>query len=194
MPRYHPDVNLPNWITASRIVITVGCFLCLLTMPDPKAPSSVMGWWAFGLFILAAVTDFFDGYLARSLHQVTAFGRVVDPFADKLLICGSMIILLEFPAALAFMPTWFVVVVVARELLVTTLRGVSEAAGVPFPADPTGKLKMVVQCVTVSALLSLVAGTETFIFYAEWGVWATLILTVYSGINYLWRARAVLLP
>lgn len=173
-------------------MITVGCFLCLLAIPDPGHPSEVLGWWAFGLFIGAAVTDFFDGYLARSLHQVTAFGRVIDPFADKLLICGSMIILLEFPVALAIMPSWFVVVVVARELLVTTLRGVSEAAGVPFPADPTGKVKMVVQCVTVSALLSLVAGTETFIFYAEWGVWATLILTVYSGVNYTWRSRAVL--
>ncbi|MHC5066046.1 MAG: CDP-diacylglycerol--glycerol-3-phosphate 3-phosphatidyltransferase [Planctomycetota bacterium] len=185
-------MNLPNWITVSRILITVGCFLCLGMIPDPSAPTAALGWWAFGLFIFAAVTDFLDGYLARSMQQVTAFGRVADPFADKLLICGSMIILLEFPVAFAIMPAWFVVIVVARELLVTTLRGVSEAAGIPFPADPTGKLKMLVQCVTVSALLSLVAGTEVFREFAVWGVWVTLVLTVYSGVSYTWRARQVL--
>lgn len=187
-------MNLPNWITVSRLVITAACFLCLEWIPDPAEPSAVLGWWAFGLFLFAAVTDFVDGWLARALGQVTAFGRLIDPFADKILICGAMIYLLEFPVASALMPPWLVVIVVGRELLVTTLRGMAESSGVSFPAERLGKWKMLAQCVTVSALLTLVAGTEFWLPLAAWGVWVTLVLTVLSALTYIWRARSLLFP
>ncbi len=186
-------MNIPNAVTLSRLVITVACFV-LLGWLDPEQPSAGIAWWAFGLFVTAAATDALDGYLARNLHQVTSFGRVADPFADKVLICGTLIMLLEFPQVGPLLPAWVVVVVVGRELLVSTLRGVAEAAGMAFPADRLGKLKMVVQSITGAALLTLVAGASFWEVVARWGVWLTLVLTVVSCVGYLWRARALLNP
>jgi CDP-diacylglycerol--glycerol-3-phosphate 3-phosphatidyltransferase len=123
---------------------------------------------------------------------VTAFGRVADPFADKVLIAGSLITLLQFHAAMTVLTTWYVVIVVAREFLVTAIRGVVEASGRPFPADRLGKWKMVSQCWTVGALLSMVAGTGIFYECAIFGFWVSLALTVVSGLNYVWKARDVL--
>ncbi len=190
-------MNLPNWITLSRIGITIVAFACLESIAEPQtcgptAATSVLGWWAFGLFMVAAVTDFIDGYLARQFGQVTAFGRVADPFADKFLICGILITMLRFPAVAAIMPGWFVVIVVMRELLVTTLRGLCESQGLEFPADRLGKLKMLVQSATAAALLTMIAGCAVFVSVGEIGVWVTLVLTVISGANYTWKARGAL--
>jgi CDP-diacylglycerol---glycerol-3-phosphate 3-phosphatidyltransferase len=199
-------VNLPNTITVSRLVITVGVFLCLelavqrtLVSDAPfSAVSHVthatawLAWLAFVLFLIAAFSDFLDGYLARRWNLVTAFGRVADPFADKVLIAGSLITLLQFPAATTVLTTWYVVVIVAREFLVTAVRGVVEASGRPFPADRLGKWKMVAQCWTVGALLTMVAGTDIWVWAAQWGFWVSLALTVVSGLNYVVKARAVL--
>ena len=184
-------MNLPNLITCSRLLITAVCFVCL-ELTEPSAPNAALVWWAFGLFIFAAATDFVDGYVARRLGAVTTFGRVVDPFADKVLVCGILVILLKFPAAAAVMDTWFVVIILAREFLVTTIRGLAEAQGVPFPAERLGKYKMVAQCVTASALMTLVAGTERFHAVAVASLWITLALTVVSAVQYVYRARTFL--
>ena len=149
-------------------------------------------WIAFVLFLVAAVTDFVDGWLARRWNLVTAFGRVADPFADKVLIAGSLITLLQFPAATTVLTTWYVVIVVAREFLVTAIRGVVEATGKPFPADRLGKWKMVSQCWTVAALITMVTGTGFWVWAAQWGFWVSLVLTVVSGLNYVVKARDVL--
>jgi CDP-diacylglycerol--glycerol-3-phosphate 3-phosphatidyltransferase len=149
-------------------------------------------WWVFGLFLFAAVTDFLDGWLARRWHQVTQFGRVADPFADKILVCGTLIMLVQFPATAAILPGWVVVVVVARELLVTTLRAAAEAAGHPFPADRLGKWKMVTQCVAAAALLTVLAGSELFARIAVIAVWVSLGFTVVSGVNYVAKAGRLL--
>ena len=186
-------MNIPNLITLVRLVFTVAVFVCLECIADPTAPAGALAWWAFGLFLFAAVTDFVDGYLARSLGQVTMFGRVFDPFADKVLICGTFIVLLRFPGLGAFLPTWFVVVIIGRELLVTTVRGAAESQGIAFPADRLGKWKMVIQSATAAAMLAYVAGTDFWVLVAEWGMWLTLVLTVVSGAGYLWKARALLL-
>ena len=154
---------------------------------------SIIGpWLAFALFLVAAVTDFLDGYFARRYGMITAFGRVADPFADKVLICGTLVILLKFPVARELLPAWLVVVILAREFLVTAVRGLVEASGEAFPADRFGKYKMVAQCVTAAALLTLVAGTELFYEVARWGVWVTLVLTVGSGVGYVYKARGFL--
>ena len=182
-------MNLPNAITLSRLVVTVACIACLELAGDVRAPSRVLVWWAFGLFLFAAITDFVDGYLARRYGQVTSFGRIADPMVDKILIAGTLIVLLRFPAAREYLPSWVVVVVIARELLVTTLRAAAEAAGRSFPAERLGKWKMVAQCVVAAALLTVVAGAELWIVVADWGMWIMLALTVASGAGYVWRAR-----
>jgi CDP-diacylglycerol---glycerol-3-phosphate 3-phosphatidyltransferase len=200
-------MNLPNLITLSRLVITAGVFVCLelaapqrpVTVASPTETfaehvrvDTVLVWAAFALFLVAAFTDFVDGWLARRWNMVTAFGRVADPFADKVLVAGTLVLLLQFPAAMTVLTGWYVVIVVAREFLVTAIRGVVEASGRPFPADRLGKWKMVAQCWTVGALLSMVAGTDIFFECAVYGFWVSLILTLASCINYVIKARDVL--
>ena len=201
-------MNLPNLITLSRLVITAGVFVCLElanvpgklppgeqtleTMAAVFRPKQSLVWTAFALFLVAAITDFVDGWLARRWNIVTAFGRVADPFADKVLIAGSLITLLQVPAATTVLTTWFVVIVVAREFLVTAIRGVVEASGQPFPADKLGKWKMVSQCVFVACLMTFVAGATFWTWLAAPAFWISLVLTVVSGLNYVWKARTVL--
>ncbi len=88
-------MNLPNSITLGRLLITAGIFVCLELIADPSAPDPTLGWLAFALFLVAAISDSLDGYFARRYGMVTSFGRVADPFADKVLICGTLIILLK---------------------------------------------------------------------------------------------------
>ncbi|MBL9076937.1 MAG: CDP-diacylglycerol--glycerol-3-phosphate 3-phosphatidyltransferase [Planctomycetes bacterium] len=185
-------MNLPNLITLSRLGFTAGVFVCLELAPRDGASGAPLVWTAFVLFLIAAITDFLDGWLARKWNLVTAFGRVADPFADKVLIAGSLITLLKFPAASPGLTTWFVVVVVAREFLVTAVRGVVEAGGRAFPADRLGKWKMVSQCVLVGCLMTLVAGSDVWTWLAAPAFWTSLALTVVSGVNYVWKARDVL--
>ncbi|MFM1873443.1 MAG: CDP-diacylglycerol--glycerol-3-phosphate 3-phosphatidyltransferase [Planctomycetota bacterium] len=185
-------MNVPNLITTARLVITALVFVCLqigLSQPDALVP---MAWVAFVLFLVAAFTDFLDGYLARKWNLVTAFGRVADPFADKILITGSLVMLLQFAPAMQVLTGWYVVVVIAREFLVTAVRGVVEASGQPFPADRLGKYKMVSQCWTVGALMTMVAGSDLWVWAAIAGYWVSLLLTVVSGINYVYKARTIL--
>lgn len=183
-------MNVPNLITMGRLVVTVACFVLLAFLQHD--PPAVYVWWAFGLFLFAAITDFVDGWLARRWQQVTQFGRIADPFADKILVCGTLIMLVEFPVTAAILPGWVVVVVVARELLVTTLRASAEAAGHPFPADRIGKWKMIAQCVAASALLTVLAGTRVFELTAVIAVWLSLVLTVVSGLHYVSKATRLL--
>lgn len=199
-------MNIPNLITVSRLVITVGVFVCLELAPlrgfEFVAPYSAITkitdvhqslvWLAFVLFLIAAFTDFLDGYLARKWNLVTAFGRVADPFADKVLVVGSLVTLLQFPAANFLLTTWYVVIVIAREFLVTAIRGVVEASGRPFPADRLGKWKMVSQCILVGTLMTYVAGTDYWGWLGVPIFWISLVLTVVSGLNYVWKARDVL--
>src|SRR5690606_12974479 len=110
----------------------------------------------------------------------------------KILICGVLISVLRFPAATEYLTTWMVVVIVAREFLVTAVRGLAESSGIAFPADGLGKVKMVVQCCTAGALLTVRAGTTAWSWLAAIGVWLTLALTVWSGAHYVWKARRLL--
>lgn len=191
-------MNLPNLITLARLVLTAGVFVCLEFSAPVQGADGVgradvaLVWTAFVLFLVAAFTDFLDGHLARKWGMVTAFGRVADPFADKVLVAGSLITLLQFPAACRVLTTWYVVVVVAREFLVTAIRGVVEASGRPFPADRLGKWKMVSQCWTIGALMTMVAGSALWVWAAQWGFWISLALTVGSGLNYVVKASDVL--
>ncbi|MFT4840211.1 MAG: CDP-diacylglycerol--glycerol-3-phosphate 3-phosphatidyltransferase [Planctomycetota bacterium] len=186
-------MNIPNMITMARLFMTVLVFVCMQLAVSAEPLDVTLAWVAFWLFIVASVTDFLDGYLARKWNLVTAFGRIADPFADKILITGTLVMLLQFPAATEILTFWYVVIVIGREFLVTAIRGVMEASGQEFGADQLGKWKMVTQCWTVGALMLLICGVAWFEWPAIIGYWLSLALTVVSGLNYVAKARHVIL-
>ena len=147
----------PNRITAMRFVGALVLFV-IFALKVPRTPEQLTEsrTWicvAFWLFIVTAATDFLDGYLARRDHVVTAFGRIADPFTDKVLIVGSMIFLTVMPWSRHWLPAWMVVGILAREFMVTGIRGYAESQGTEFPADWFGKIKMTVQSCTVGGLI-----------------------------------------
>ena len=202
-------MNVPNGLTAARFVLAI---LVCVFVPMQKYEM------ALALFIVAATTDWMDGYWARKYGQITQFGRVFDPFVDKVIISGAFVLLAVEPGS--GIPGWVAVIVVCRELLVTALRGYMEGEGIDFSAKWSGKWKMVLQCVAVVAsLVALIrvrnyleiVGGELPVHYVEgfgrinlkaflegnfewlyWvltiSVWAAVILTVYSGLVYVLAA------
>jgi CDP-diacylglycerol--glycerol-3-phosphate 3-phosphatidyltransferase len=187
--------DLPNAITVTRFVVTALC-IALLEVADPDAPAT--GPWAglaFAAFLVAALTDWVDGWLARKLDCVSRFGRIVDPLVDKVLILGALVVALRFEQVRAVLPAWIVVVLVSREVVVTTLRGVAEGEGHEFPADRVGKWKMVVQSVLAAGLLAELAWPDAIPGVAPALpalVGLALLLTLWSGIGYVVRATSLL--
>ncbi len=206
--------HVPNLITGSRLVLAATFFVVLSLYQYRGSGHPALLVVAFVIFVLALVSDYLDGYLARRWKVEGAFGRVVDPFADKILVLGSFIFFagknfiipetIEHPAA---HPMWvktitgvapaMVVVLLARELLVTSLRGLSEAAGQGFGAVWAGKFKMAFQSGTILAILVYVTfrpwlieqGYETVArVLRDIGIWGTMLITVYSGLTYITRA------
>jgi CDP-diacylglycerol--glycerol-3-phosphate 3-phosphatidyltransferase len=142
-------VNLPNWLTLSRIFIVPLLVVVLLTPLSENwlgAPRYIVG---IAIFLAAALTDFFDGRIARRRAQVSKLGKLLDPIADKLLISAALISLVENHLA----PAWAVVIIVGREFAVTGLRSIAAADGVVISASSMGKFKMVAQVVTVALLI-----------------------------------------
>ncbi len=201
-------INLPNRITILRLLLAVVFFVCLAQF---EARAAVPRLWlldvAAALFILAGLTDILDGHLARKYGQITSFGRVIDPFVDKILVIGAYAFLAgdDFVSGdgqnTSGVAVWMVVVILARELLVTSLRGVSEASGKAFGANVYGKAKMLLQVVTVCwvlfALAHPVQADSSLLWRFLVGckpvmLYLTVIVTCLSMIPYLWSARAVL--
>jgi len=195
-------LNVPNLATIARIVLSAVLFLFLS-----------IGWYktSLVLFVVTAITDWFDGYWARKYGQITQLGRVLDPFADKLFICGVFIFLAATaPLADGTQPSgiaaWMAVVIVGRELLVTALRTFVEQSGGDFSAKWLGKWKMVLQC--LAACWSIVhltyltaSGTSWQTTPPDWmshglvmAAWAAVLLTLYSGFTYVRAAINMLRP
>ena len=156
------------------------------------------------IFIVASVTDAVDGYIARKKGLVTALGRVLDPFVDKVLVCGAFIIFAGpgFVDAdghnVTEVTAWMVVVIVGRELLVTGLRGFSESRGKAFGASLHGKVKMWMQSIAAPAVLLIVAHEHSWP-EATWPsitkkalVWAMVVVTTLSAVQYIIRSRDIL--
>ena len=188
----------PNRITAIRFVGSLVLFALFATADAGMADKSWFYVVSFWLFVTIAATDFLDGWLARRGNVVTAFGRIADPFVDKVLVLGSMIFLAVMEWSRDWFPAWAVVVVLAREFLVTGMRGYVESLGKEFPADWTGKIKMVVQCLAIGSAIGYYAfpwsdglrEAVDWLTYAS--VWATVATSVLSGLGYVVRIRAIL--
>lgn len=189
----------PNRITMLRFVGSLVLFAVLSIFGEN--PPAVLDPWvvaAFWLFIVIAATDFLDGWLARRGNTITSFGRIADPFVDKVLVIGAMVYLAVLPWSQRWFPAWIVVAVVAREFLVTGIRGYVESLGLAFPADWFGKIKMIVQCIAIGIVLGLYAfrwpaPLRTFLEYTgHVFVWGTLVTTVGSGFSYVLKTRKLL--
>ena len=167
--------NVPNALTSARFALAIAV-MALIPLHHFTA--------AMVVFVIAASTDWMDGYWARKYGQVTKLGRIFDPFVDKIIICGTFIALVEVPESRV--ASWMATIVVGRELLVTSLRGMIEGAGGDFSAKQLGKWKMVLQCAAVIAILFSLMWPDV----SWWGtvgqvlLWAAILLTVYSGYDY----------
>lgn len=194
--------TVPNQLTVSRLVLSIVCFLFL--MFDRFLPALV-------LFVIAAGTDWVDGYWARKYGQVTQLGRILDPFADKIIICGTFIFLAAVPPTISGqsateIAAWMAVVVVGREMLVTALRSFFEDHGVDFSAQWAGKWKMLFQCVVVALSMwrlwyfgyesSKAAWQTSPPEWTSWTLWAlawiAVLMTIYSGWGYVQHAFRLL--
>lgn len=188
--------NVPNILTVARLVLSVLCFAVLPF--EQYLPALV-------LFTIAAGTDWVDGYWARRYGQVTQLGRILDPFADKIIICGTFTFLAAVPPTAAGesasqVTAWMAVIVTARELLVTALRSFFEEHGSDFSAKWSGKWKMVFQCAAAAASLAMLwhYGYNSGFWHPEpptaviWIVrllvWCAVAMTIYSGWVYVKRA------
>ena len=197
----NPAINLPNQITIARLGLAI-VFFVLLSQYSQITHNTLLLDIAAGIFILAAVTDILDGYLARKWGQVTALGRVLDPLVDKVLVCGAFILFVgpgfvdSQGQNVTAVRSWMVVVIVGRELLVTGLRGFSESIGKSFGASLHGKVKMWMQSIAAPTVLLLVAHEDVIGPSVGWikatVVWLTVVVTALSTIQYLVRSRYIL--
>jgi CDP-diacylglycerol--glycerol-3-phosphate 3-phosphatidyltransferase len=192
----------PNRITAMRFVGALGVFVLLAFYGEPSThPDEVFRGkiaQVFWLFLIVALSDVLDGWLARRNNNITAFGRIADPFVDKVLVLGTMVFLAVLPWGSDYFPAWVVVVILAREFLVTGIRGYVESLGREFPADWFGKFKMLVQCWAVGIVLGLAAFEFSDETERAWGwagmacVVATVVTSVGSGVSYVLKVRKLL--
>jgi CDP-diacylglycerol--glycerol-3-phosphate 3-phosphatidyltransferase len=136
-------VNLPNFLTSLRILL-IPVFILIFTVPSPARP-----FLSALIFLTASLTDFFDGYIARRQAQITKLGKLLDPVADKLLISSALILLVS----VGRVPAWIVIVIIARELIVTGLRAVASTEGIVLASEPLGKIKFFFQICAVLLLL-----------------------------------------
>ncbi len=180
--------NLPNLITTSRLLLAFGLFAMI----------SAGGMWleSAALFIFAASTDALDGYFARRNKQITVLGRILDPFVDKVIVCGTFIALLEHQGQQdSGIRAWMVIIIVGREMFVSSLRGILEQQGKDFSASWSGKLKMILQCVGISVSLFALSPQVSFVGLEQLRdavLWIAVIATLWSGAVYVTRGFSLL--
>jgi CDP-diacylglycerol--glycerol-3-phosphate 3-phosphatidyltransferase len=177
-------MNLPNALTITRIFLVPLLVVVLLTKFEGRmilgVRKEIVGAAIFGL---ASLTDWLDGYLARRRQQVTAFGQVIDPLADKLLTSAAFISLVQMDLA----PAWMVAIIIGREFAVTGLRSLTYARGVPMPASPLGKIKMVAQVVAILALILGQDHLQGFVVIGKIALWVVVVMALISAGDYFLR-------
>ena len=173
-------MNLPNKLTIFRVILIP--FFVVLLLFDITAYDK---WIALAIFIIASLTDFLDGHIARKYNLVTNFGKFMDPLADKLLVCSAMICLVE----LARIPAWVVIIIIAREFIISGFRLVASDNGVVIAASYWGKFKTVFQML-MSCLM--IADLEPLTLVTQIIMWVALALTVVSLVDYLMKNKSVM--
>ncbi len=189
-------LNVPNAVTVSRLVLAVVLFVLMALRLFPAS---------LAVFLIAAGTDWVDGYWARKYGQITQLGRILDPFADKLIVCGAYTFLAAGPQLVDGSPAsgiaaWVAVLVTAREMIVTALRSFVETRGGDFSAKWVGKWKMVFQCAAAAFSLGQLMYYDadmrtlsaTLPQWISWGLvaslWIAIVLTIWSGVGYMQAA------
>lgn len=175
-------MNTPNKLTLLRVAMIPFFVLFMLAPITGEADK----WIALAIFIAASLTDTLDGYLARKYHLITNFGKFMDPLADKLLVCSALICLIDTGK----IPSWVVIIIIAREFIISGFRLIASDNGVVIAANWWGKAKTVSQMVMIIVLIADLGGVFDTIGLLLIGI-ATL-LTVLSLIDYLWQNRKVL--
>lgn len=173
-------MNLPNKLTMFRVILIP--FFVLFMLVDI---TSVDKWIALTIFIVASLTDLLDGKIARKYNLVTNFGKFMDPLADKLLVCSALICLVE----MAKLPAWMVIVIIAREFIISGFRLIASDNGVIIAASYWGKFKTTFQMVMICLLIADIAAISVITNVI---VWIALILTVVSLIDYLVKNKDVM--
>ena len=187
-------MNLPNLLTLIRMAL-VPVFVVFFYIGQGGAHLFTV--LAFAVFVIASATDAVDGHIARKHKLETNFGALMDPLADKVLTTAAFIVFVD----VHIIPAWMVIVILAREFAITGLRGVAASEGVVIAAGFSGKLKTVFQMVAIGLiLLGLVVGNgaathSLWLVVSSAGIvclWIAVVLTVYSGVEYLWNGRKLL--
>lgn len=204
--------KLPNLLTLGRLALSILFFVLLALSRAGAEPTSNLLTVGLVIYIIAGATDVLDGHLARKWQVQSAFGRIADPFVDKVMVCGGFALLAGVNFAMvgpspsgaaewlhgnmaSGVQAWMVVVLVGREFIVSGIRGYSESQGVKFPATPAGKIKMLIQSIALSAALikmawlNDVAWAETTVLAL---VWLTVAVTVLSSLGYVGRTVRVM--
>lgn len=187
-------MNWANRLTLGRLVLTVLFVVALSSHWNYGRTAALV------LFVVAGVTDYLDGEIARRWGIITKFGKLMDPLVDKVMMAAAFICLVPIDAV----PAWVATIVVARDFLITGLRLLASSDGIVLPAERLGKHKTSWQIVTVAYLLALLAALEVWPASSEtawwqnaWHyggdalLWITIGLTIFSGLGYLWQHRAL---
>jgi CDP-diacylglycerol--glycerol-3-phosphate 3-phosphatidyltransferase len=173
-------MNLPNKLTMFRVILIPFFVVFMLVQITPCDK-----WIALAIFIVASLTDLLDGKIARKYNLVTNFGKFMDPLADKLLVCSALICLV----ALARIPAWIVIVIIAREFIISGFRLIASDNGVVIAASYWGKFKTTFQMVMICLMI---ADIEAISLLTDIVMWAALVLTVVSLVDYLVKNKDVM--
>ena len=177
--------NIPNLLTYGRIAAVPLIVLCFF-VEGRLHGSDLARWSALGLYTVASVTDFFDGYLARIWNQMSNIGRMLDPIADKLLV-SSILLLLAADGTIAGWTIWAAIIILCREILVSGLREYLAELKVSVPVTWLAKWKTTVQMVAIGFLLAGPAGDKVIPYITEIGItllWIAAVITIYTGYDY----------
>ena len=174
-------MNLPNKLTLLRVAMIPLLVVCMLV----PMGISWQKWIAVALFVLASLTDLADGKIARKYNLITNFGKFMDPLADKLLVCSALICLIE----LHQIPAWIVLIIIAREFIVSGFRLVAADQGIVIAASMWGKVKTTVQMIMI---ILMIADIPQLAILTQIAMWLALILTVISLVDYVAKNRSVI--
>ena len=186
--------NLPNLLTYGRILAVPLVVLCFFLEGELQS-SEFARWSAFAIFIVASLTDYLDGYLARAWKQTSNIGRMLDPIADKLLVATCLLLLAadtDHRGGIAGWSLWAAIIILCREILVSGLREYLAALKVSVPVTQLAKWKTTIQMVAIAVLLLGPAGDKIVPYWTQMGItllWVAAIVTLYTGYDYF-RAGA----